>query len=296
MHGRTLRSLVPLIATLALLGTACANDNNSNPPASGGSSGGSTPSFTTLKQGVLQVGSCLDYPPFEAVKNGKETGFDVELTDAIAKKLGLQVQWVKANFNTIFTAVAGHQFDMVAAAVTATGPLGSKRSQTVQFSDYYFNSLQGFTVNPTKTPSITSTSDLSSGDVVGVQKGTTGEAWAQKNLAPNGVQIKSFTDAIDAFRDLEGGAITGTIVDDPTSAEVVNTQFPDLKVVEPIDTHEKYALAFAKDTPELVTAVNGALHEVIVDGEYGQIYNKYFPGATIPDEYQNPSSSSSASP
>src|SRR3954452_15168725 len=169
VSGRTLRLVVPLLATLALVGSACGSNDNSNPPAAGGGGGNSSaPSFTTLKQGVLQVGSCLDYPPFEAVKNGKETGFDVELTDAIAKKLGLQVQWVKANFDTIFTAVAGHQFDMVAAAVTATGSVGAKRAQTVTFSDYYFNSLQGLTVNPTKTPSIASTDDLSSGDVVGV--------------------------------------------------------------------------------------------------------------------------------
>jgi len=295
VSGRTLRLVVPLLATLALVGSACGSNDNSNPPAAGGGGGNSSaPSFTTLKQGVLQVGSCLDYPPFEAVKNGKETGFDVELTDAIAKKLGLQVQWVKANFDTIFTAVAGHQFDMVAAAVTATGSVGAKRAQTVTFSDYYFNSLQGLTVNPTKTPSIASTDDLSSGDVVGVQKGTTGEDWAQKNLASKGVQIKPYTDAVDAFRDLEGGAIVGTIVDDPTSAEVVDTQFPDLKVVEPIDTHEKYALAFAKDTPELAAAVNDALHEIIADGEYERIYHKYFPGAAIPAEYQT--SSPSASP
>src|SRR4051794_7814896 len=100
-----------LVATLAIV-TACGSNN---PPAAGGGGGGSgIPKFTTLKSGVLQVGSCLDYPPFEAVKHNQETGFDVDLTDAIAKKLGLQVQWVKANFDTIFTAVAGHQFDMVA--------------------------------------------------------------------------------------------------------------------------------------------------------------------------------------
>ena len=296
MRASRVRSVVPLVAVLALVGAAC---GKSTPPASGGGSGsasaGGAPSFTTLKPGVLSVGSCLDYPPFELVKHGSETGFDVDITDAIAKKLGLQVQWVKANFNTIFTAVAGHQFDMVAAAVTATGKLGAKRAQTVDFSNYYYDSLQSLTVNPAKTPSLTSTDALTSSMVVGVQKGTTGEAWAQDNLAPKGVQIKSYTASPDSFRDLEGGAIQGVINDDPSSEAIVATQFPDLKVVQTIDTNEKYALAFAKDTPDLLAAVNWALKQIIADGEYEQIFHKYFPHGQVPPEF-TPSGSSSPSP
>jgi ABC-type amino acid transport substrate-binding protein len=296
VRARTLRLVVPLVATLALIGSACGSNNN-NPPASGGGSGspsaGGPPSFTTLKQGVLQVGSCLDYPPFESVKNGKEIGFDIDLTDAIAKKLGLQVQWIKANFNTIFTAVAGHQFDMVAAAVTATGKTGAKRAQTVDFSNYYYDSLQSLTVNPTQTPSITNTDQLGSGDVVGVQKGTTGEVWAQDNLAPQGVQIKSYTTSPDSFRDLEGGAVQGVINDYRASVGIVAKQFPDLKVVQTIDTNEKYAFAFAKDTPDLVNAVNWALKQVIADGEYEQIFHKYNPNSEVPPEF---TASGSASP
>jgi polar amino acid transport system substrate-binding protein len=295
-HERGLRRMKPsrvlvLVAALAIVGSACGSNN---PPAAGGGGGSGIPKFTTLKSGVLQAASCLDFPPFESIKQNKEVGFDIDLTDAIAKKLGVQVQWVKANFDTIFTAVAGHQFDMVAAAVTATGHLGAKRAQTVDFSDYYFNSLQSLTVNPTKTPSITSTDQLSSGDVVGVQKGTTGEAWAQDNLAPKGVEVKSYQTAPDAIRDLEGGAIAGVINDQPASAAIVATQFPDLKVVQSIDTNEKYAFAFAKDTPTLVTAVNWALKQVIADGEYATIFHKYFPNGEVPPEYTT--SSATASP
>jgi len=298
VRARTLRLVVPLLATLALVGSACASNNDTTPPASGGGGGstsgsGGPPQFTTLKDGVLQVGSCLDYPPFEAVKNGKEVGFDIEITDAIAEKLGVQVQWVKANFDTIFTAVAGHQFDMVAAAVTATGKTGAKRAQTVDFSNYYYNSLQSLAVNPAETPSITSTDQLASGDVVGVQKGTTGEAWAQDNLAPNGVEIKTYTASPDSFRDLEGGAIQGVINDDPSSEAIVAQQFPDLKVVQTIDTNEKYALAFAKDTPDLLAAVNWALKQVIADGEYEQIFHTYFPDGQVPPEF---AASGAASP
>lgn len=284
--------IVGVLATMAIVAAAC----GSNEPAGGGGSTGSTgatggsggatgPAVTTLEDGVLTVGSCLDYPPFESVKNGEEIGFDVELTEAIAGKLGLQVKWVRANFDTIFTAVAGNQFDMVAAAVTATGDAGAERAQTVAFSDFYYSSRQSFAVNTDKTPDLTSTDQLGEGDTVGVQKGTTGKAWAEENLEPQGVTIRSYTAAPDAFRDLQAGTIQGVINDEPASVVIV-TQFPGTAVVQPIETNEKYAFTFAKDTPDLVAAVNQALAELIQDGTFTTIYGKYFPGAPVPPEFQ----------
>jgi ABC-type amino acid transport substrate-binding protein len=285
--------IIGIIALLAIVAAACSKGNDAtsggttgNTGATGGTTGATgAPAVTTLEDGFLTVGSCLDYPPFESVKNGNETGFDVELTDAIAAKLGLQVKWVRANFDTIFTAVAGHQFDMVAAAVTATGDAGAERAQTVAFSSFYYNSRQSLAVNTDQTPDLTSTDQLGDGDTVGVQKGTTGKAWAEDNLAPNGVTIRSYTAAPDAFRDLQAGTIQGVINDEPSSAAIVE-QFPGTAVVQPIDTNEKYAFAFAKDTPDLVAAVNQALAELIQDGTYATIYGKYFPGAPVPTEFQ----------
>jgi polar amino acid transport system substrate-binding protein len=276
--------IVAVLAVLGLIAGACAEEET---PGGGGGGGESpTPAFTTLNEGVLTVGSCLDYKPFESVPPGGEpTGFDVELTVAIADKLGLTVEWRKQNFNTIFTAVSQGQFDMVAAAVTATGKVGRERAQTVDFSDFYYNSEQGFTVNTDKTPEIASVDDLKSGDVVGVQVGTTGEQWAKDNLAPNGVQIKGYTAAPQAFTDLEAGNVAGVINDAPSSAAEVEGR-PGLEVVQQIDTNEKYAFAFAKDNTALVDAWNEGLKEVIADGTYATIFAKYFPGVQLPTEYQ----------
>ncbi|HYY07319.1 MAG TPA: transporter substrate-binding domain-containing protein, partial [Actinomycetota bacterium] len=229
---RPIMMVAGVLATLALIAAACGSNKPAAPTGkTTGATGTPSPSFSTLKPGVLQVGSCLDYPPFERVKNGVEEGFDVDMTDAIAQRLGLKVEWVRADFDTIFTAVAGGQFDMVAAASTIT----KKREQTVTFSDPYYNSRQSLTVNEQQTPDIKTTDDLKSGDVIGVQKGTTGEAWAEENLQPKGIQIKSYVSATDAFRDLEGGGITGIINDEPASDEIVK-QAPSLKVVQAIDT------------------------------------------------------------
>jgi polar amino acid transport system substrate-binding protein len=223
--------------------TTGASGTTTGTSGASGASGG-FPAFTTLQDGVLQVGSCLDYPPFETVKGGQEQGFDVDITDEIAKRLGLEVKWVRSDFDTIFTAV----------------------------------------VNTDKTPDIATTDDLQSGDVVAVQKGTTGADWVEENLVPKGIQIQTFTSATDALRALEGGAMTAVVADEPFVGAATK-DLPSLSVVQGIDTNEKYGLAFSPDNPELRDAANIALAQMIADGTYEQIFSKWFPGVDVPPEF-----------
>ncbi len=284
---RRLILTIATVAVLALMGAACSKSSTTtsgSPSAAGSAAGTPSPSFTTLKPGILQVASCLEFAPFETVKNGTPVGFDVELTEEIAKRLGVQVQWVKTDFDSSFTALAGDQFDMIAAAITATGEKGQERSQIIDFSHFYFNSRQSLAVNTSKTPDLTGAAQLKAGDVVGVQKGTTGKDWAEANLKPNGVQIKTYTLVTDAFRDLEAGAIAGVINDAPSSDAIVK-DLADVKVVQYIDTNEKYAFAISKDNQKLRKAWDQTLDAVIKDGTWTKIFLKWFPGATPPPEY-----------
>ena len=287
---RTRVWLAALIAVFALIVAACASNDDEGPTGGTGTTAetgatGATgetgiPTFTTIEEGKLTVGSCLDYPPFESVKGGVETGFDVDITNEVASRLGLEVVWVKADFDTIFTAVAGHQFDMVAAASTIT----DEREQVVDFSVPYYNALQSLTVNTQKTPDITTTDQLGDGDVVGVQKGTTGKIWAEENLVPQGVELKTFTDSPDSFRDLEAGNVVGVINDATASVEIVK-DLPALEVVQQIDTNEHYGLAFSPSNPDLREAVNTVFAQMVADGTYATIYGKYFPPDSLPPEF-----------
>lgn len=276
--------LLAVLGALLILFAACGSpdevgDDGGTEPGGGG--GRKEPAFQTLEEGTLTVGSCLDYRPFEFFEKGADepTGFDVELTNAIADELGLQVEWVRADFDTIFTAVDAGEFDMVAAASTIT----PARQKTVDFSDPYYNARQALTV--TSDSGIKSTDELGEGDVVGVQKGTTGKAWAEENLVPNGVEIKTFQLAPEAFTDLESEAIQGVLNDEPSSAAEIEGR-PGLEIAESIDTNENYGLAFSKDNPDLTLAVNEALQAVIDSGKYEEIFEKYFPGTQVPEEFQ----------
>jgi polar amino acid transport system substrate-binding protein len=280
--------LLAVLGALALLAAACGGGDDNGDTDAGGDNGAAEetpeepeePEFETIEEGVLQVGSCLDYRPFEFFKKGEDqpTGFDVELTDAIAHHLGLEVEWIKTNFDTIFTAVDAREFDMVAAASTIT----EERQETVDFSDPYYNARQALTVQ--SESGISSTDDLGEGDTVGVQKGTTGKAWAEENLGSKGVEIKVFDAVPDAFTDLESGAVQGVVNDEPSSiAEIENR--PGLEIAESIETDEDYGFAFSKDNPDLTLAVNEALKAVIEDGTYEQIFMKYFPGTEVPEGF-----------
>jgi len=270
-------SFIVLAALMALIGTACAEE--AAPPSPGGNGETAAPTVPTIQEGILSVGSCLDYPPFESVEGGDEVGFDVDLAEEIAGRLGLEVEWVRADFDTIFTAVAGQQFDMVAAASTIT----EERQEVVDFSDPYYNSRQSLVV--VSGSGIASTDDIGEGDRVGVQRGTTGKAFADEVLGSQGAEIVSFQAAPDAFRDLEAGNLVAVVNDEPSSAEIIE-DLPSLEIAQPIDTDERYGFALSKDNPELTEAVNGALAEIIADGTYATIFETYFPGVEVPPEFQ----------
>jgi polar amino acid transport system substrate-binding protein len=285
-------TVVAVLSVFGLLTAACGGNDTggggTTPSATGSETGSPAPSFTTLEQGTLTIGSDIPYPPFEFNKGGELTGFDVELMDAVAEKLGLQPKWLNANFNTIFTQLSVNKFDVVASAVTAYAPKGSpaysttqKRAQIVAFAKPYYDSLQSLTTNPGKTPDLTAWDQLESGDRVGVQSGTTGEFWAQENLDPLGVSLVGYTKAPDIFNALEAGQLVGAVVDLPVAEDIAKTK-PSLKVVQQIETGEQYAFAVNKANTGLLDAINGAMDELFADGTYASIFKKYFPTQQLP--------------
>src|SRR4029453_2821986 len=100
----------PLIALLALLATVlvavgCGGDDNKD----------SSGKFTTITKGKLKVGSDIPYPPFEQGRSPNYEGFDVDVVNKIAGKLGLETEFIKTPFDTIFRNLAQGKFDMVAS-------------------------------------------------------------------------------------------------------------------------------------------------------------------------------------
>jgi polar amino acid transport system substrate-binding protein len=276
--------VILLVLGLTLAAAACGGDDEAEeatPPAADTSvvpeapaetgEGTGQPTFTTSEEGVLTVGSDIPFPPFEFREGGELTGFDVELMEEIASRLGLEVKWVDTAFDTIFTQLAAGQFDVVASATTIT----EERAEQVNFTEPYYLSQQGLTINTEETPNISALEDLKQGDVVAVQKGTTGEIWARENV-PEGVDVRSFPEAPDTYTALEAGNVTGVIFDEPSASFEAEAR-PGLEVAEVIDTGERYGFPVDPANEGLLSAIDGALTDIIEDGTYQTIYEKFLP-------------------
>ena len=267
---RALRLLGVLLA-FALVAAACGDDDVVDTTTT---TVAPTPGLTQT-EGVLTVGSDIPFPPFEFYDDaGDLTGYDVELVEEMAARLGLTVTWIETDFDTIFTQLATGRFDLVASATTIT----AERAAMVNFTIPYYRAEQALTVNTGLTPNIRSVDTLSPGDRVAVQSGTTGEDWALENLAPLGIEVVSFPEAADTYIALEGGVVEAVVFDEP-SAVVESEARPGLEVVEVITTGEEYGFGVDPDRPPLLAELNRVLGEMMADGTYQAIYDTWFPEA-----------------
>lgn len=288
LHSR--RSLrLAALTVAAVLGLAACGGGS---PSGGGGGGGGGAEFSTIQSGTLTIGSDIPYPPFEMQQGGSVTGFDVEIMNQIAKGLGLKPKWLNTNFDTIFTSLAAGKFDVVASAVTAYAPKGSpaystvqQRSKIVDFSKPYYPSLQSLTVDTEANPNIKTVDDLSSGDKVGVQRGTTGAYYAEKALGGKGVELVTYVKAPDIFTAIQSGQLDAGVVDLPVALDAIKSK-PGLQVVQQIDTGEQYAFAVNKNNPGLRDAINQQLQKMFKDGSYAKVYKKYFPQQELPSYAQ----------
>jgi polar amino acid transport system substrate-binding protein len=290
-NNKALLLLVALLAAFTLVAAACGTDEPTPPTANGDCE--PSDEFTLVAEGRLTVGSDIPYPPFEFnADDGSLTGYDVDLVREIAERICLENtddDWITTDFGTIFNQLdAGNKFDIVIAAVTAYAPEGSPASETVaertaiiDFTDPYYPSLQSLTVDTTKSD-VKTVDDLPDGARVAVQSATTGAFYAEEILAPEGAELVQFNKAPAMYQSLQAGQVDAVFNDLPVSIESIK-DFPNLQVVEQIETGEEYAIAVSKDNTALKDAINEALAEMFGDGTFAEIFSKYFPEQELPE-------------
>jgi polar amino acid transport system substrate-binding protein len=257
IRGTRMRFGIALVVALATAGIAagCGDDNG------GGDLG-------LIKDGQLLAGIDTPFPPFEKGHPPNVTGYDIDVINAIADQMGLEVVQEETSFDTIFRDVAQGKFDVAVAASTIT----PERERTVDFSDPYYLADQSLLV--AEGSDIGSQEDLG-GKIVGAQDGTTGETYA--NDETDAAEVRGYPGGTDAINALRAGQIDAVIVDSPVAEDAVQKQ-SGLEIAEKIVTRELYGFSFAPDNDALREAVNDALAKVKEDGTLTELYKKYFPG------------------
>jgi polar amino acid transport system substrate-binding protein len=246
-----------LLLAITSLAVAGCGDSGDETTASSGGGGGGEP---------LTVGSDIPYPPFEQGKAPNYEGFDIELMEAIAEKIGRQAEFQDTSFETIFRDVAQGKFEAVISAATIT----EEREKAVDFSNPYYLSEQAVLVK--EGSDIKSISDLE-GKTVAAQQGTTGLELAKEELGES--EIRPFPEGPDAVNALKSGVVEGVIIDAPVAQNAVEKS-GGVEIAEKIPTEEEYGIAVAQGEEGLLDEINQGLEEVMDDGTYKKIYEKWF--------------------
>lgn len=230
-----------------------------------------------VADGVLTVGSDTAFPPFESMNGSVAEGFDVDLAGALAKEMGLTVNFTSQTFDTLIPQLkAGGTFDVIMSGMTIT----AEREKEITFSTPYIDSNQSITVVKGKVAKLDGNDAAAintafTGKIIGVQSGTTGEAWAKENIK-GAKQIVPFSDTLAAFSALNAGKVDGVVNDLPVSAYLVKSSYTGDELIAEIPTGEQYGIGIASDNVALKTAIDKAFDAIKASGEYKAIYVKWF--------------------
>ena len=224
---------------------------------------------TAYAADVLNVGAYPTNPPFE-FKNTSGTfeGFEVDIVNEAAKRVGMTTDIADLGFQALFAAVSSGRIDVAISSITIT----PERLKTLSFTQPYYDSDMGIA---TKTDSaIKAEADLK-GKVVGVLSGSTGETWVNAHKDSDGfADVKGYDTQQNLLLDLSAGRIDAAVSDIP-GMEYSFKQMKDLVVKERIKTGEQYGLMLAKDSP-MLGKLNDALTAMKKDGTLATIHKKWF--------------------
>ena len=234
---------------------------------------GNDSGLKTVESGKLIMATNATFPPYESLDDsGNIVGIDVEVAQAIADKLGMELEVTDIAFDSIIPGVQTGKYDMGMAGMTVT----DERKEQVNFSDSYATGVQVVIVKDDSP--ITSVDDLfadGASTVVGTQAGTTGFIYATSDIEDAGLgTVKSFGKTTDAVEALKNGQVDCVILDnEPAKALVAANE--GLHILDTEYAVEDYAIAIAKENTDLLEKVNKALSELTADGTLQSIVDKY---------------------
>ena len=244
---------VAFIAVSTLL-TSCGGDSASNP-------------------NKLIVGTEPTFPPFEMRDSQTKeiVGFDIDLIKAIAADQGLEVEVRNLGFDALIPALQSGSITLAASGMSIT----DKRKKAVLFSDSYINAGISVAIKISNTKY--TTIEMLKGASAGVQIGSTGAARA-KILLEKGVlsKVKTFENVALAMAELVAGGVDLVINDGPVSQAYVDKQSDVLKLLPGHLQSDSYGFALRRGNSIMAQKVNAGLKNVIANGTYKKIQDKYF--------------------
>lgn len=217
-----------------------------------------------VEEGKLIVSTNAEFPPYEYYDANEIVGIDIEIAQAIADKLGLELEVKDGAFDAIIAEVVSGKADIGIAGMTVT----DERKQNVDFSDSYATGTQVIIVK--EDSEIKSAADLE-GKSIGVQLGTTGDIMAT-DIKDS--KVEQYNKGMDAVQALSQGKIDAVIIDSEP-AKFYEKEVSGLKILDEAFAVEDYAIALKKGNTALQSKINEALKELKAEGKIDEIIGKY---------------------
>jgi len=230
----------------------------------------------TNQAGKLVMATNAFFPPYEYHDEATDAimGIDVEIAEAVAKKLGLELVIEDTEFDSIIAGVQMKKYDIGMAGMTVT----EERKQAVNFTSTYATGIQSIIVK--EGSEIKDIDTLLSGSYkVGVQTGTTGDMYMSFPPEEGGVgedRVVRYSKGNDAVLALSTGKIDAVVIDNEPAKSYVAAN-PGLTILETPFAVEDYAMCVNKDNTVLLDKINQALKELTEDGTIPAIIEKYIP-------------------
>ena len=222
--------------------------------------------LTTVEAGKLTMATNAAFPPYEMTTDaGAFEGIDIDTAQAIADKLGLELQIDDMDFDAALLSVQQGKADIAMAGVTVT----DERKNVMDFSDSYATGIQSIIVP--EGSDIASPDDLA-GKMIGTQRGTTGYIYCSDDFGDDAVV--AYDDGLTAVQALNNGQVDAVVIDNAPAKEFVAAN-PGLLLLDTSYAEEDYAIGMAKGNTALEDAVNAALEELKADGTLQSIVDKY---------------------
>ncbi len=217
---------------------------------------------------TLLIATDTAFVPFEFKQDGKYTGFDIELWDAIAKQAKLKYELRPMDFNGIIPGLQTGNLDAALAGIT----IRDDRKKVIDFSDPYYESGLAILVNNDNND-IKTAKDLK-GKTVAVKIGTATVDYLKANVPE--AKLKLFPNIDNAFLELATGRVDAVVHDTPNVQYFAKTGGKGrVKVVGALKSGDYYGIAFPKGS-KLVPVVNKALKSLQDNGKYDELYTKWF--------------------
>ena len=264
--------LLALACTMSLAACGGSSSGNDTADDTKDSSDGETAAFTTVEEGKLHLSTSADFPPYEMIADdGSYEGIDIEVAQAIADKLGLELVVDDMDFDAALLAAQNGQSDIVMAGVTVT----DERKAVMDFTDSYATGVQVVIVR--EDSDIQSIDDLANAQMIGCQKATTGYIYCSDSVENGGYgedHVTAYDSGATAVMALVNGQVDAVVIDNEPAKAFVAAN-PGLKILDTEFAVEDYAIGLKKGNTALLDAINGAMVDLKADGTFQSIVDKY---------------------